>query len=169
MISSLQGQTKFKHTSAQLRQHWGLCHCTPRSGLAGEELRGAREAEITEISPFAGLTQPLLVSTRATQTSVPHHGQLCFPASPQGLALKVKVSTTHPESPVQHGVQSWPNGPRGGNWMRMSPHTESRADPTTCCCWKKGSPLCPPNTAFPARSPQVTGALQIPHTANPTC
>lgn len=163
MISSLQGQTKFKHTRAQPRQHWGLCHRTPRGGLAGEELWGAREAEITDVSP----SPPCFNKSNTNKCPPP---QAALPPCPTaGFGTQGQSLYTAPRVTVQHGVQSWSNGPRGGNRMRTSPYTEGRADPMTCCCWKDGSPSCPLNAAFPAPITQVTGAPQIPHTANPTC
>lgn len=121
----------------------GLCHCTPRDHLAGEELWGAREAEITNISPFARLIQSSLFQQQKQPKQGFWHSrpksQQCTQSHPCSMASKA--------GPTDHGR---------GNWMITSWHTESRADPMTCCCWKEGVPS--------ASSPHALSPQCIPST-----
>lgn len=83
---------------SRYRQCWvankELCHRTPRSRVPGEELQGAREAEINDFSPFAGLIQPSLFQQQQPELAFPTKGSSALqwlsasrPLSQQGFGI----------------------------------------------------------------------------------
>lgn len=160
MISSLQDQIKFKHTSAlpleaALGGRWGTAITPGEAALLGESHREPERLKSLPSPLLSDTPSPLCVNKKSNANKCPPpKGALRRPPSLTGRfwhsrPKSQQCTQSHPCSTVS---KAGPTDHGRGNQMITSWCTESRVDLMTCCCWKERVPSATllPNGASPA-------------------